>query len=128
MTLADFIHAEAATPFRWGETDCAAMADRWMQLAAGFSPLAVYGRAYSGPQEAQEWLGEPGGLAVAVNRVMRASGFARAKEPRPGDVGLVFHKQKLCVAIHAGRMWISRDESGLVGAPLVACWKAWRIG
>lgn len=126
MNLADFIRAEVARPFQWGEADCASMADRWVRTVAGFSPLAVYGRSYGGPQEARAWLDEPGGIAVAVNRVMRASGFARTKEPRTGDVGLVFCKQQLCVAIHAGRLWLSRDEAGLLGAPLAACWKAWR--
>jgi hypothetical protein len=126
--LESFIAAEARKPFRFGETDCGSTADRWVRLALGFSPMAAYGMAYSGPQEAQEWLSAPGGLAVAFNRVMRASGLRRTKEPQPGDIGLVFAgKGRLAVAIHAGRCWFSHDERGVIAAPLDAVWKAWRV-
>nr|WP_244444527.1 hypothetical protein [Nitratireductor basaltis] len=64
---------------------------------------------------------------MAVNRVMRASGFRKTKEPASGDVGLIIHDGKLCMAIHTGSIWFSRDENGLIGAPLNSVWKAWRI-
>lgn len=126
--LTTFIRAEAAKPFRWGETDCATTADRWVRLALGFSPMSVYGRAHNGSVEAAEWLREPGGLAIAFNRVMRASGLPKTKEPRPGDLGLVFAgKARLAIAIHAGACWFSHDEQGLIAAPLDSVWKAWRV-
>lgn len=125
--LTAFLRAEIAKPFVWGATDCAATADRWVELAAGRSPLSIYGRSYSGREEAEQWLAERGGIAIALCRVMRASGFARAQEPQSGDVGLIVHKAKLCVAIHAGRLWFSRDETGFIGAPLGCAWKAWRV-
>jgi hypothetical protein len=126
--LADFIKGECARPFAYGFSDCGSTADRWVRRALGFSPMAVYGMAYSGPTEAEAWLRQPGGLAVAFNRVMRASGLRRTKEPRPGDIGLVFAGQgRLAVAIHAGRCWFSHDEHGLIAAPLDAVWKAWSV-
>jgi hypothetical protein len=127
MTLDEFLRAEAAKPFLWGHTDCALTADRWVTLITGMSPLAVSGRIHRCESDARKWLEEPGGIAVAVNRVMRRAGFVKTKQPIIGDVGLVVHKGKLAVAIHAGSFWFTRDEAGLSGVPLAACWKAWRV-
>jgi hypothetical protein len=127
MDIASYIRTESARPFRWAETDCAATIDRWIQSATGISPLRTFGRVHRCEAEARAWLDEPGGFPVAVNRVMRAAGFRKTPDARLGDVGLIFHKQQLCLAIHAGRFWFSRNETGLIGAPLAACWKAWRI-
>lgn len=127
MTVDEFITAELSRPFSWGKSDCAAMADRWVQAVAGFSPMDLFGRRHRDEAEALEWLREPGSIAVAVNRVMRAAGFKKTAEPRIGDVGLVFHEGRLCVAILAGSVWICRDEAGLIGVPPAALWKAWRI-
>lgn len=123
----DFIRAEAAKPFRWGETDCSATVSRWIQQNIGFSPLAHFGRVHSNEAEARQWLSEPGSIAVAVNRVLRAAGLLKTKEPQAGDVGLVAHDSKLCMAIHAGNYWFTRDETGLIGTPLGAVWKAWKV-
>jgi len=64
---------------------------------------------------------------VAVNRVMRGAGFPKTNDPKPGDVGLIVHNGKLCVAVNTGECWFSHDENGLIGAPLNAVWKAWSI-
>jgi hypothetical protein len=128
MMVQDFIAAELARPFTWGKSDCAAMADRWVQATCGFSPLDTFGRRYRDETEARQWLAEPGSIAVAVNRVMRAAGFKKTAKPRTGDVGLVFHEGRLCVAILApGSVWVFRDEAGLIGVPPAHAWKAWRI-
>jgi hypothetical protein len=58
---------------------------------------------------------------------MRSQGFIKTAEPVTGDVGLIIHNGKLCMAIHAGDYWFSHDEHGLVGSPLSAVWKAWRL-
>ena len=127
MDIASYIRTEAARPFRWSETDCAMTADRWVEAAIGVSPFRAFGRIHRSEAEARAWLDEPGGIAVAMNRIMRKAGLRKTAEPRLGDIGLVFHRQQLCVAIHAGRFWFSRNETGMIGAPLAACWKAWRI-
>ncbi len=127
MTIDEFVASEARKPFEFGKTDCASTADRWVRETLGMSPLTMFGRVHKDEAEAREWLSSPGGISVAVNRVMRASGLAKTKEPQPGDVGLIIHKGKLCMAIHAGRFWFSRDADGLIGAPLSAVWKAWKV-
>lgn len=90
--LADFLRREGGLPPYPGA--CCKMADRWVALVTGISPLEHYGRNFETDAEVQAWLAEPGGIAVAVNRVMRASSFAKAKAPRIGDVGLVIHGER----------------------------------
>lgn len=106
---------------------CCRMVDNWIRERAGFSALRRYGRNFRTEDEVQEWISEFGGIAVAVNRVMRACGFRRTTEPQEGDIGLVFYGGLLYMAIHAGSVWVARNESGMVGAPLACGWKAWRI-
>lgn len=125
MDVRAFLAAEASMPTRPGA--CCRIADDWVLAATGKSALATYGRDYVTDSDVEEWLAEPGGMAVAVNRVMRAAGFSKTKSPRAGDVGLVLYGGLLRLAVHSGDTWISRDENGLVGAPLQATWKAWRI-
>lgn len=127
MDIADYIAAEALKPFRWGETDCASTADRWINLNTGRSPLAQAGLIYRDEFGATALLIELGSFPVVVNRAMRLASFEKTDAPQTGDVGLIMHKRKLCLAIHAQTFWFSRDEAGLIGAPLDAIWKAWRI-
>jgi hypothetical protein len=103
------------------------MADKWVMQITGCSALSKYGRDFVTNGDVESWLAEPGGIAVAVNRVMRASGYKKTKEPQVGDVGLVFHKNRLCMAIRGQQGWFSRDESGLVLTPHNTLWKAWRV-
>jgi len=127
MTLERFIATEAQKPFAWGETDCVSTADRWIRIVTGLSPLAWVERSYRSQDEAQSILSDRGGLAVLVNRAMRAVGIEKTNAPRAGDVGLILHRDQLCMAIHAGDVWFAHDETGLIGAPLNAVWKAWRV-
>ena len=127
MDIADFVAAEAQKPFRWSETDCASTADRWIKLQAGKSPLAHAGLVYRDEYDATALLIERGSFPVVVNRAMKLVGFEKTNAPQTGDVGLILHNRKMCLAIHAKTFWFSRDESGLIGAPLDAIWKAWRI-
>nr|WP_235818803.1 hypothetical protein [Brucella rhizosphaerae] len=93
----------------------------------GKSPLAQAGLVYRDEYDATSLLIERGSFPVVVNRAMRVVGLEKSEEPKTGDVGLIIHNRKLCLAIHAETFWFSRDESGLIGAPLDAIWKAWRI-
>uniref|UniRef100_A0A193SBL7 DUF6950 domain-containing protein n=1 Tax=biofilter metagenome TaxID=1070537 RepID=A0A193SBL7_9ZZZZ len=127
MHIADFIAAEAQKPFRWSETDCASTADRWINLQTGLSPLAHAGLIYRDEFDATAILIERGGFPIIVNRAMKLVGFEKTDAPKVGDVGLILRSGRMCLAIRAETLWFSRDESGLIGAPLDAIWKAWRI-
>ena len=123
--LADFLRREASLPPYPGA--CCKMADRWVAGLCGFSPLLRYGRTLSTQNDVQEWLAEPGGIAVAVNRVMRICGFSKTSKPQIGDVGLAVQNQRLCMSVLAPNGWMSRDENGMICAPPDEYWKAWRI-
>lgn len=127
MHIADFVAAEAPKPFRWGETDCASTVDRWINLQTGKSPLAQAGLIYRDEFDATAILIERGGFPIIVNRAMRLVGFEKTDAPKVGDVGLILQSGRMCLAICTETLWFSRDESGLIGAPLDAIWKAWRI-
>ncbi len=125
MTVEEFIRAEAELPPYPGA--CCRMVDNWIKHATGFSALSRIGRDFGTDEDVRNWLAEPGGLAVAVNRVMRAGGFDKTRIPSAGDIGLIVHGGRLCMAIHAGAAWVSRDENGMIGAPVGAVWKAWKV-
>ncbi len=127
MHIAEFVASEALKPFRWGETDCASTADRWICLQVGKSPLVQAGLVYRDEYDATALLIERGSFPVVVNRAMKLVGSEKTDAPQTGDVGLILHNQKMCLAIHADTFWFSRDKSGLIGASLDAIWKAWRI-
>jgi len=127
MHIADFVAAEALKPFRWGETDCASTADRWINHNTGRSPLAEGGLIYRDEYEATGILVERGGFPIIVNRAMKLVGFEKTEAPQTGAVGLILRSGRMCLAIRAATLWFSRDECGLIGAPLGALWKAWRI-
>jgi hypothetical protein len=123
--LSEFLRHEVSLPPYDGA--CCRIADKWITQRTGASALRRYGRDFTDGADVEAWLKEPGGITVAVNRVMRACGYQKTKDPQPGDVGLVLHKQRLCMAICAPSGWFSRDESGLILVPHSAVWKAWRI-
>ncbi|MDH6229604.1 hypothetical protein M2281_000176 [Mesorhizobium soli] len=127
MTVEEFIAAEAAKPFAWGETDCASTADRWVEQVRGFSPMALFGRRHRTRDEAMAWLAEPGGIMIAFCQVMRMSGLRQIFSPQLGDVGMAILDRRACIAIHAGHCWFSRHEDGLVGVPLNNVWRAWEV-
>ena len=125
MTPLEFIRLEASLPPYPGS--CCRMIDKWIKMHWGFSALARFGRDFETDEDVERWLAEPGGLAVAVNRVLRTGGFAKTKEPILGDVGLVVKDRRLCMALHAGGQWVSRDENGMIGTQLAHVWKAWEV-
>jgi len=127
VELGRFLRADAELPPYPG--GCSKLVDKWICQRTGFSALARFGRGFSTQEEVDAWLAEPGGIAVAVNRVMRAGGFPKTKAPDTGDVGLVFNGRgrTLAMAIHASTLWVGRDDNGHVGYPLGNVWKAWRL-
>ncbi len=102
-------------PFIWGETDCCATADRWVQQRLGFSPLDHFGRRHASEAEARAWMAERGDMAGAVLRVLRKSGLPHTQNARPGAIGLVVSNKRFCMAIFTGSLWFSRNENGLIG-------------
>lgn len=124
VKLSEFIQAELEKPWEPGETDCASTTNRWVIEATGIDPM--HERKHKSQADMDKWLEASGGLLKAVTKVMNASPFCRTRNPQTGDIGLIIHNNKLCVAINAGDFWVSRDESGLIGAQTKPV-RAWRI-
>jgi hypothetical protein len=124
MTVEEFIAAEAAKPFAWGETDCTMMCDRWVRLRRGVSPVEVGPILYSDRDSAFDILPR---LPQIMNRAMRKAGLKKTGVPQVGDVGLVIFGNRIGPALHTGAHWITRHEDGLWAAPLGNVWKAWAI-
>ena len=128
MEVTDFIRGEIVKPHQWGETDCCATADRWVQVCAGFSPLDRYGRRHRSRMDAAAWIDDDARrLARAVLAVMRRSGLQRTFEPQSGDVGLVRIQDRLVMGIFSGRLWFGRDEGGFMWACPEAVARAWKV-
>ncbi|GKX33707.1 MAG: hypothetical protein MnENMB40S_13250 [Rhizobiaceae bacterium MnEN-MB40S] len=128
MDLRTFLEIETAKPFAWGETDCCAMADRWVSLRAGFSPLDRYGRRHRCRADAIAWIDDDARyLARAVLAVMRHAELKRTRNPQPGDVGLVRIRNMLVMAICSGRLWVGRDVNGFMAASSNGLARAWRV-
>lgn len=122
--LAAFLRREAERAPYPGA--CCRMVDRWITERAGQSALARFGRDFETDEDVRRWLAEPGGIAVAVSRVMRACGYPKTDGPIAGDVGLAFTGGRLAMAIKTPAGWMGRGDEGLFLTP--RHWKAWRIG
>ena len=127
MQIGDFIKSEIRRPYQDGKTDCTNTADRWIQHARGFSPLARYGRPIRTREDVESWLSERFGLIGGILKVMRQSGFARTEKPKPGDVGLIEIPGFLCVGIFTGQHWFSRNVNGIIFARRDSFLRAWAV-
>lgn len=123
MTPREFLMSELSRPIEPGL--CCRMIDRWIFARTGRSALAVFGRDFQTDDDVKNWLAEPGGIVVAVNRVMRAAGFRRTREPTNGDVAIVRVRGDFAPAIMVNTVWIGRAETGMFAAEKF--WKSWRI-
>ena len=128
MDVRAFIDAEIAKPFAWGATDCVATLDRWVQAAAGVSPLDRYGYRHHDQAGARAILAaHDGDLIGALTAAMAAAGLERTTRPLPGDVGVVRVEDMACAAILTHRLWFSRDQSGVIWAARPRTLRAWRV-
>jgi hypothetical protein len=125
LNIEAFIGDEMRRPCDPGS--CCRIADRWFTTVKGYSALERYGRDFSTDADVEAWLAEPGGIAVAVNRVMRACGIRKTATPQAGDLGLVVWSDRVFMAVFTGHGWFSRDVAGLIMAPSSAVRKAWSL-
>ncbi|MGL5936974.1 MAG: DUF6950 family protein [Cetobacterium sp.] len=108
MTPEKFLIDRSCLPHRYGENDCAMVAAVWVKALTGKNPMQTVQTPYN------ELLNKPGGLPIAVARVMRAAGFKRTKNPVVGDIGVLFGGAIATTAIKGSNAWIWLDSSGRV--------------
>lgn len=125
--LAAYLRQSMAVPFKFGTNDCSKTADGWIAQETGASPLMSAGYEYDNESQSRAITDAHGGLARATINAMRAAGLRRTRAPKAGDVGIVEMFGKACVAIFDGRVWVSRDASGLLAAREARVVAAWGI-
>jgi len=128
MTPESFLLTLAAHPYRQGENDCTRACATWIKERTGVDVFAAYGRDYT-PAEAAKWLAEPGGLPIAMRKVMRSCGFAQTRKPQTGDIGSLSSPHHHVAAIRGRHEWLWLSPGGIVAinASLVRPRFAWII-
>lgn len=129
MTLDEFIAAERAKPFVWGQTDCAMTFDRWLENVRGYSPLARFLGRYRNEAEAQALIAKHQNFLFALLHVADLDQAVETDDPQPGDVGIIVAgRMRAAAAIKTETGWFSRDEDGIIDAPadvrVIKTWKA----
>lgn len=126
-SLAAFLWAEAAKPYKIGESDCLMLVCGWIALNRGVDPGA-FCRGYD-EAKAAELISQWGPLPRAMGRVLRRAGFSLTQDPQPGDIAAIALDGLAHSAIRTSRGWVTRLETGLALLPLdrVRVVAAWRV-
>lgn len=129
MNIDEFILNEVNKPFVWGETDCCSTCDRWVESQIGFSPLKNSQQVFKSEEEAKRLIKRSQNIFKAAYKVMKKANFLVTKNPVMGDVAIIpLSPTIVCLAIHAGDYWFSRNEKGIIGASINGIvLKAWSI-
>lgn len=124
--LADFLRADAARTFRYGECDCLLRLADWGLVLTGIDALARWRGRYVTATGAARILKREGGMLAFVDMAFGPLGFARTTEPGRGDIAIVTIVEGMTGAIMTGRSIASlpkfRGAVRLASVPVVACW------
>jgi hypothetical protein len=125
--LADFLRAQLARPFVWGESDCATRAADWVRLRTGSDPCAFCRGRYFDAAGAMAFYNLHGGLPRAMGRQLRVLGFRLTRDPRLGDVAAIALPGLVIAAIVGERHYHFWMETGAAMAErvrvrLIAAW------
>lgn len=132
MTPEQFFAAEAGRPCVWGESECAHTADRWLELASGYSAIRESGYDFTTEAEAEALLGRLP-LPLMVARALRRAGFRMTETPRQGDIGVLAFPDDgggtmIVCAVKGASLWLYRSTKGIAAAgPFARVVGAWRV-
>lgn len=87
--LAEFLRADAARPFRFGERDCLLRLADWGLALTGIDAAAPWRGRCSSALGAARILKREGGLVAVLGKAFQPLGYVRAAEPRRGDLAVV---------------------------------------
>lgn len=105
MTLSEFLRFGAATPFRWGTSDCCLFPSDWIRERTGIDAAAPLRGRYGTAFGAFRHIAKRGGFEAMVIDLMDAAGFSRTDAPKPGDVGVIVTDQGLSFGIKTRLGW-----------------------
>lgn len=120
-----FIRERAATPFRWGEQDCAMFAADWVQRAIDIDPASPWRGQYTTLGQAKLLQHRDGGLETMITSVLGepiAVGFAQR-----GDIVLEVSDLGPTAGVCAGFAGVFASWEGLIYRPMGGCTTAWRV-
>lgn len=122
--LEQFLRAREATPFSWGENDCATFAADCAAAITGADPFADLRRWRSAPS-AWRALQSNGGLIGALRARLRETPIGMA---RRGDIGLIqTPRRHACVVVLGGAV-VGPGRDGLMALPRAALIAAFEVG
>jgi len=131
MTLDEYLTAQSARRWSWGNVDCVQFGLQWAKEASNH-PLTAF-RAYSGRSGAMAVLEAYGGLERIVRDWMDANGFPPVEQPEDGDIGLAPVERVgddglagFSIVIRSGPWWIGKTPRG-IGSVAVEGIPAWRV-
>lgn len=125
-SLPEFLRDSAATPFRWGASDCCLFPSDWIRARTGIDAAAPLRGRYGTAFGAFRHIAKRGGFEKMVADLMAAAGFTRTESPEPGDVGVIVTDQGLSFGIKTRLGWAAKGESGITCAPFKHL-QAWTI-
>lgn len=122
--LAAFIEERRRDPFAWGERDCVAVANDWVEACTGDRVFHVEHADEAGATAAIQAMG---GLEAAVTRFLGAP-MSNAMKMHRGDVVLFESDRGPALGVCIGAEFVSQGKRGLVSYPITAVLRAWSVG
>ena len=131
MTLDEYLTAQSARRWRFGECDCVQFGLQWARERTGRTLTAF--SVYSGRAGALAVLEAHGGLDRIVRDWMAANGFAPVDSPDDGDIGLAPVERigedglaGFSIVIRSGPWWIGKTPRGIASVSVEGI-PAWRV-
>lgn len=130
--LIEFLKAETARPFQWGNNDCSLLLANWWRANHGADPADWLRGTYSTAEQKDAVLLQHRGLQRLVTAIAKRAGASRTAAPSTGDFGLIAIGGRPYGAICTGRVagkacWAARSETGVTFLTNPRILRAWSI-
>lgn len=118
--LQEFMQAQSAIPFRWGQSDCLLFCAEWVKQSTGTDPATCFRGTYATEEEAQELVRRQGGFVAATEAALAASGLSYRSLGRgqheAGAIGIIADREthQLRGGVSTGRGWIMKSPLGVI--------------
>lgn len=128
QVLADYFADMAATPFRYGQDDCASFVVGWFDRVTGRDGLSSWRGRYAGAPDCQAYISRHGGFqAIAASFLGDHYGAARCL-PKPGNAVLARFNDTEAMGLRLDDERIAmRTERGLLITHRAAILDEWGL-
>lgn len=113
--LSDYLKDMAATPFQYGENDCASFIVGWFDRVAGKTALSAWRGRYSDGLSCEQYISRHGGFAAIAQGFLGDHFGAARCAPKPGNAVLALFKttKAMGLRVDASRVAL-RTHNGLI--------------